>query len=180
MELQHPRGEETDTPDGKDLEKSVNGMQLDDSVDISTIKGSTFWEDIERRKKLKAIVTIDGWLKYRMSFQEAVMLSLLRLRVSSAFAAKATHPRRDSPKHLALAVNLTSNMFLKDGNPFSNLAISTSRQKSNSQHPVYHHRKPAPSQRNYPDSRSKKHGIKRHASGSKGSFGAHQNKKTEK
>jgi hypothetical protein len=180
MELQAPREDEDNDPsDHKNIEKSVNGMQFNDLIDISTIKASTFWQDVEQRKNLKAIVIIDGWLKYRMSFPEAVMLSLLRLRVSSAFATKATHPRRDLPKHLALAVHLTSNMFLQDGNPFSNLAIPTSRQRPSAapRNQVIQASKET-SQRPYPESR-RKHGIKRHASGSKGSFRAHQNKKTE-
>ena len=176
MELQPCR--EDEDADHKDLEKSVNGMQLDDSIDISTLKASTFWQDVDQRRSLKAIVIIDGWLKYRMSFPEAVMLSLLRLRVSSAFATKATHPRRDLPKHLASAVHLTSNMFLKDGHPFSSLAIPTSRQRPSAAPNQIRHASKETSQRHYPESR-RKHGIKRHASGSKGSFRAHQNKKTE-
>lgn len=109
-----------DEAETRGISESVGDINLDDETfDVASLRASSFWNQIDNLDDASAQLVLDGWLMYRMSFKESVMLSVLRFRVTNALAHTATHPEAELPKALRLAIGLTSNIFEKDGYLFS-------------------------------------------------------------
>jgi ATP-dependent RNA helicase DHX36 len=102
-------GENTDTQDG---------ITLDAPLLQNVQDGASFWQAFDGIQGT-ATLTVDGWIKLRMPATNAVLLALLRLRLVSAFAFRASHPRANLSPHLDQAVRLITNIFGCDGRKFS-------------------------------------------------------------
>jgi len=104
-----------DDSDDKELSASVDRMDINDTDLLQNLQIESFWEILSSLTNAYMILSVDGWIHYKMPAQSAIFFSILRQRLVAAFAHKASLPKSKLPPYLENGVNLISTMFQKDG-----------------------------------------------------------------
>ena len=134
----------------QELSTSVDRMDINDQDVLQNLRFDSFWETLSSLMNAQMILSVDGWIHYKMPAQSAIFFSILRQRLVSAFAQKASHPKSKVPPYLEHCVTLITNMFQKDGrtyggnNGFLHLSyVQGPRQKPDQSHTLKRSKKPS-------------------------------------
>lgn len=105
-------------PQDETISESVRKMDINEIEGLQSMMDDTtqsFWQAMESFNDRKILLTVDGWLRFIMPASSALYISILRQRLVSAFAFRASHPKTRLPHSLAGCVNLIGNILDNDG-----------------------------------------------------------------
>ena len=127
---------EEETPEGdqqikNELSACVSSMDINsegknDHPGLESIRSDSFWETLSALENTHMILSVDGWIHYRMPAAAAIFFSILRQRLVSAFAYRARNPNSALPQYLEQCIGLISNIFHKDGHVYCRNDLSLS------------------------------------------------------
>lgn len=131
----------------KELYTSVDKMDINSRDLLQDLRADSFWQTMDLLVNAQMQLSIDGWIHYKMPARSAIFFSILRQRLITAFAHRASLPESKLPQYLEHCVGLISNMFQKDGsvyskeNGFLHVSYNTADQRSISVHPNNPHKR---------------------------------------
>ncbi|KAI8103615.1 hypothetical protein M9435_004950 [Picochlorum sp. BPE23] len=165
------RDDDADDAQNETISESVRKMDINEIEELQSMMDDTtrsFWQAMESFKDKRMLLTVDGWLRFSMPASSALYISILRQRLVSAFAFRASHPKTRLPHALTVCVNLIGNILDKDGQRLYSSQNDASSVRQQHRKPIHPKSAPPPPPRQHkhtsplPEDQKKK---RRHKSG---------------